>query len=115
MKDPKFTDEEVIQALKCCADKTSDCCASCPCQAKGLNEGPDCIPAVCQAALDLINRQKAEVVNEVFDEVLKKLFEMQKRYEKVGHRGKAEQMMVAREEIFKLQKKFTEEKTDGSM
>ena len=58
---------------------------------------------------------RAEVVNEIFDEVLKKLFEMQKRYEKVGHRGKAEQMMVAREEIFKLQKKFTEEKTDGSM
>ena len=52
---------------------------------------------------------RAEVADEVFKEVLKKLFEMQKRYEQVRHRGKAEQMMVARCEIYKLQKKYTEE------
>lgn len=53
---------------------------------------------------------RAEVADEVFKEVLKKLFEMQKRYEQVRHRGKAEQMMVARCEIYKLQKKYKEEK-----
>jgi hypothetical protein len=57
MTDPKFTDAEVIQALKCCADKTSDNCADCPCKAKGMEWGDECIPAMCKAALDLINKQ----------------------------------------------------------
>ncbi len=107
MKDPKFTDEEVIQALKCCADKTSDCCAACPCQAKGLNEGPDCIPAVCQAALDLINRQKAEVAREIFEKL--------KSYILAHCYLVNDDTDAIWKHIAKLEKKYTEEKTDGSM
>jgi hypothetical protein len=51
---------------------------------------------------------RAEVANEVFDEVLKTLFEMQKRYESIGHRGRVEQTLIARENILKLQRKYTD-------
>lgn len=55
MTDHKFTEEEVIKALKCCREKD---CGDCP-----LCEYPQ---SICEwdaldYALDLINRQKAEI------------------------------------------------------
>lgn len=46
MADKKYTDEEVIKALECC----KDCCC------KQCDEEPD-----FQKAINLINRQKAEI------------------------------------------------------
>lgn len=46
MTDKKYTDEEIIKALECC----KDCCC------KQCDEEPD-----FQEAINLINRQKAEI------------------------------------------------------
>lgn len=61
MTDHKFTDEEVIKALECCADATQNSCKGCPCKAKGMRTGDVCIPAMSKAAADLIKRQRAEI------------------------------------------------------
>lgn len=55
MTDNKFTDEQIMKALKCCGDgaATSLCSGDgCP----YLNE-PDCLTELPRDALDLINRQ----------------------------------------------------------
>lgn len=59
MTDNKFTDEQIMKALKCCGDgaATSLCSGDgCP----YLNE-PDCLTELPRDALDLINRQRAEI------------------------------------------------------
>ena len=51
-----MTDNEIIKALECCAACHGSECSDCPCQSMGANcEG------VSLEALDLINRQKAEI------------------------------------------------------
>lgn len=54
MTERKFTDEEVIRALECCT--TSADCEECPYYAH-----PVCNVARSKDALDLINRQRAEI------------------------------------------------------
>lgn len=61
MTDHKFTDEEVIKALECCADATQNSCKGCPCKAKGMRTGDVCIPAMSKAAAELIKRQRVEI------------------------------------------------------
>lgn len=52
----KFTDEEVIKALECCVGDDFDYCKECP----SLRNKP-CQEPMLIGALDLINRQKAEI------------------------------------------------------
>ena len=53
-----MTDNEIIKALECCKDLK---CSECP---KKTNLFiTDCDVQLCQEAIDLINRQKAEVEN----------------------------------------------------
>lgn len=65
MTDKKFTDEEIIKALECC----KDCCC------KQCDEEPD-----FQEAIDLINRQKAEI------EQLKRNYDALKYQENLSNR-----------------------------
>lgn len=59
MEDRKFTDDEVIKALECCVEGTSEACRKC---VFGLTPPyPVCKTVVEKYALDLINRQKAEI------------------------------------------------------
>jgi hypothetical protein len=48
-----MNDNEIIKALECCI---CDECEDCPC-----DEEPACIENLHQEAIDLINRQKAEI------------------------------------------------------
>lgn len=53
----KFTDNEIVKALECCCkDNYEGDCQNCPLQ---LNGG--CNVILAEHALDLINRQKAEI------------------------------------------------------
>lgn len=65
--------------------------------------------------LDLINdaftedvAPRAEVAREIFNDIAKMFLEKQKQYEYSHQSGKARQMMVARFEVYKLKKKYTE-------
>lgn len=51
---------------------------------------------------------RAEVAREIFNDIAKMFFEKQKQYENSHQSGKARQMMVARFEVYKLQKKYTD-------
>lgn len=74
-----FTAEEVIAALKCCADATKNNCVGCPCKEKGFETGDACIPAMCEAALELINRHTYTPTNEP-----ETLEDIQAREERIG-------------------------------
>lgn len=52
-----MTEKEIMQALECCIKPTSDC-DNCPYYSAG--DG-DCVNKVKENALDLINRQQAEI------------------------------------------------------
>lgn len=57
MTEHKFTDEEIIKALECCCkDNYEGDCPKCPLQLNG-----NCNVILAEHALDLINRQKAEI------------------------------------------------------
>lgn len=57
MTDKKFTDEEIIKALKLCSKSLSiKTCQKCPFYLQ-----TNCVSALKLNALDLINRQKAEI------------------------------------------------------
>lgn len=59
MKEHKYTDEKVIKALERCVEGTSEACHVCT---FGINPPyPVCKTMVEKLALDLINRQKAEI------------------------------------------------------
>ena len=53
MTEHKYTDEEVIKGIKCCI--IGDC-GGCP-----INTGSACRDYLFDGAIDLINRQKAEI------------------------------------------------------
>lgn len=53
--EPKMTDEEIIKALECCCGTAHDSCRNCPYDDIG------CEDKLEKDALDLINRQKAEI------------------------------------------------------
>ena len=52
-----MTDNEIIKALECCADNTEGKCRECPFHKLKIS----CIDGLERNALDLINRQKAEI------------------------------------------------------
>ena len=52
-----MTDNEIIKALECCTDIDLDSCEKCPIRIECYNNTID----IKKAALDLINRQKAEI------------------------------------------------------
>ena len=54
---PKMTDEQIIKALECCVSNNLDSCDDCPIKIECFTETVDCK----KEALDLINRQKAEI------------------------------------------------------
>lgn len=53
MTEHKFTDEDIIRALECCANGECDECLYCDCS--------PCKEYLNNAALDLINRQREEI------------------------------------------------------
>ena len=53
-----MTDNEIIKALECCVEETSEACFKC---ALRLTPYLDCKTMVQKQALALINRQKAEI------------------------------------------------------
>lgn len=57
MSERKYTDEEIMKALECCQSHTITDCRDCPNRASGDN----CVNELMRNALDLINRQKAEI------------------------------------------------------
>ena len=60
MSGRKFTDEEVIKALEHCGSScSSEACVGCPFDEKGVCTETE--NALAIFALDLINRQKAEI------------------------------------------------------
>ena len=54
-----MTDNEIIKALECCNRNGS--CSKCPYDRASFEHEPDCASAMTADALDLINRQKAEI------------------------------------------------------
>jgi chromosome segregation ATPase len=52
-----MTDNEIIKALECCAGNTEEKCRECPFHKLKIS----CIDGLERNALDLINRQKAEI------------------------------------------------------
>lgn len=82
----KKTDKEVIKALECCNTEYDDYqCPHCPLLHKG------CKKALIQEALDLINRQQAEIERlkeelEIRNQKRASIFEISNAYE----RGRAE-------------------------
>ena len=58
MTDKKFTDEEIIKALECCSEPAGKCC----CEECPLHHRDDsCTTALIKKAVELVNRQKAEI------------------------------------------------------
>lgn len=55
MTDERYTDEEILKALKHCAGKDT-LCGECP-----LFKGIDICCSVSKLALDLVNRQESEI------------------------------------------------------
>ena len=53
-----MTDEQIIQALWSCEQSV---CYKCPLDEVYETEGIECLSILCKQALDLINRQKAEI------------------------------------------------------
>ena len=63
--EPKgMTDNEIIKALECCVSSKHICHHTCP-----MLENEECLSSLRKNALDLINRQKAEI--ERFDRTVK--------------------------------------------
>lgn len=60
MTNKRYTDEEIIKALECCISTTTEeACAGCPFNKQKLCDKDQW--ALDRYALDLINRQKAEI------------------------------------------------------
>lgn len=57
----KLTDEQVKYALECCTQGVYDCKKECPLRDNGCSLKLKCRFGLCKDALDLINRQKAEI------------------------------------------------------
>ena len=60
MTEHKFTDEEIIKALECCSSAECEKCKYVP-QGDCYQGSLACNDDLMRSALDLINRQKAEV------------------------------------------------------
>lgn len=56
-----MNDNDIIKALEFCESLTCECTSECPMFYNGTNSKSDCRGELHQNALDLINRQKAEI------------------------------------------------------
>lgn len=54
----KLTPEEIIKALECCGNVVTSTCKGCPYH---ITHNANCVKALMHDALDLINRQQAEI------------------------------------------------------
>ena len=114
MAEHKYTDEETIKSLECCANAD---CVNCPRWSEEWYSGmcADFLPSV----LDLLKRQKAEVAREIFEEIYET---MNSVYASVQHScvgmngynpetmrllGKLEGVKRLGEKIAELKKKYT--------
>ena len=73
-----MTDNEIIKALECCSHRNEDLpCDGCP----AYNIAQMCMEDLMSAALDLINRQKAEIerLKQIIDKQDKEIIKLQKR------------------------------------
>lgn len=75
----EFTDEQIINSVKCCAKQISNC-SQCSYRFNEDDEF-DCEEALGRNTLDLINRQAAEIENlkQIIDENDKEILKLQKR------------------------------------
>ena len=53
-----MTDKEIIKALECCGNVVTSTCKGCPYH---ITHNANCVKALMHDALDLINRQQAEI------------------------------------------------------
>ena len=73
-----MTDEQIIKALECCRSDLGNMCSICP----SFDLDNDyCADELHEHALDLINRQQAEIesLKQIIDEEDKKILKLQKR------------------------------------
>ena len=56
MNDKKFTDEEIVKALRCCVEVRN--CGECPVKDEPVSE---CLIITCTNAANIIEHQKAEI------------------------------------------------------
>lgn len=114
--DNKLTDNEIIKALECCISDDKgihEACRNCPLQGKNV----DCPEYIRASALDLINRQKAEIerykgvikllendVKTAKDEAIKDCIRRLKQIE----RQKGEYGYVTLADLDKVKKEMTE-------
>ena len=64
MRGDRMKDNEIIKALECCNSNFAECPKECPMYTTKFNEKTNCIDennGIMALALDLINRQKAEI------------------------------------------------------
>ncbi len=77
-----MTDEQIIKALECCATDDGDDCFQCPyCNLFYEPGNGGCVNRCRKDALELINRQKAEIesLKQIIDEQDKEIIKLQKR------------------------------------
>lgn len=68
----------------------------------------DVIPVDCVSDIPAADvAPRAEIAEEIFNEIAKMFSEKQRSYENSHQSGKARQMMIARFEVHKLHKKYT--------
>ena len=103
-----MTDEQIIKALECCI--TNDC-AKCKAYDETNGEIVDCLHTICRNALDLINRQKAEIerLNKLLSGAKDCIDEIEYAMEKVGTSN--DRIDEAIEEWGTLVKELTEQTT----
>ena len=89
-----MTDKEIIKALeRCSRNKFNDCCG-CPCFISDGRTPMQCMSDLMKNALDLINRQQAEIerLKKLLDEEEKKNLIFAKRFYKEGVEEFAERL-----------------------
>ena len=93
----KMTDEEIIKTLECCADSENYQCNKCPLYA-------DCEKtSIAENALDLINRQQAEIerLRKEVNLVSIQFQDLQERYEEA-------QIIAQRKGVITMQNDMTD-------
>ncbi|MBQ8893388.1 MAG: hypothetical protein IJ043_03155 [Clostridia bacterium] len=91
-----MTDNEIVKALECCANNPNDCICT---ESKCPLFGQKCIDILSKDALDLINRQKAEI--ERLKSGCKKLVEKQNLYKENIQATREYQIEQAKAEAIK--------------
>ena len=102
MNDKKFTDEEIVKALRCCVEVRN--CGECPVKDEPVS---DCLRIACTNAANLIERQKAEI------ESTKAKIEI---CAEVINTALSEEILLAKAEAYKeFAERLKERKTQSTM